>query len=62
MTRAGLTQVAEAPVESRVTQTGSVGAVAAPVVGTVTLLITLLPIQALRTSCNATHTHPLDIL
>ena len=42
--------MAEPPVESRVTQTGSVGAVAAPVTGTVTLLIALFPIEALRTA------------
>lgn len=44
--------MAEASVESRITQTGSVGPVAAPVIGTITLLIALLPIEALRTSCT----------
>lgn len=45
-----LTQVAKSPVESRVTQTGSVCAVAAASVGTITLLVAVLSIQALRTT------------
>lgn len=48
----GLTEVAEASVESWITQTGSIGPVAAPVIGTITLLIALLPIEALRTACT----------
>lgn len=46
-------EVAEASVESRITQTGSVGPVAAPVIGTVALLIALLPIEAFRTAILA---------
>lgn len=46
-------EVAEASVESRITQTGAVGPVAAPVIGTITLFITLLPIEALRTAILA---------
>lgn len=46
----GLTQVAEASVEAGITQAGPVGSVAAPIIGTVTLLITLLPVEALRTA------------
>lgn len=57
MRTVGLTEVAEASVQSRVTQTGSVGPVAAPVIGTVTLLIALLPIEALRTACTQETTH-----
>ena len=53
----GLTEVAEASVESRITQTGAVGPVAAPVIGTITLFITLLPIEALRTACTQETTH-----
>lgn len=53
----GLTQVAEASVESRITQTGAVGPVAVPVIGTITLFITLLPIEALRTACTQETTH-----
>lgn len=52
--------MAEAPVEARVTQTRSVGTVAPPVVGTVTLLITALSIEALRAAYGThtrTHTH-----
>lgn len=48
----GLTEVAEASVESWITQTGSIGPVAAPVIGTITFLIALLPIEALRTACT----------
>lgn len=55
MRTVGLTEVAEASVESRITETGSVGAVAAPAIGTVTLLIALLPIEALRTACTQEH-------
>lgn len=44
--------MAEASVESWITQTGSIGPVAAPVIGTITLLIALLPIEALRTACT----------
>lgn len=44
--------MAEASVESRVTQAGAVGSVAAPVVGTVTFLVALLSIEALRTTCT----------
>lgn len=47
-----LTEVAEAPIESRITQTGSIGTVTSPVVGTIALLIALLPIEALRTACK----------
>lgn len=47
----GLTEMAEASVESRITQTGSVRSVAATVIGTVTLLVALLSIEALRTAC-----------
>lgn len=43
--------MAEASVESRITQTGSVRSVAATVIGTVTLLVALLSIEALRTAC-----------
>lgn len=46
----GLTEVAEASVESWITQTGSIGSVATPVIGTIALLIALLPIEALRTA------------
>lgn len=48
----GLTEVTEASVQSGVTQTRSVGSVAAPVIRTVTLLVALLPIGALRTTCT----------
>lgn len=41
-------KVAVSPVETWVAQAGSVGAVAAPVVGTVTLLIAVLPVETLR--------------
>lgn len=44
------TQVAEASVEAWITQTGAVGAVAASVIGTVTLFIALFPKEALRTA------------
>lgn len=54
--------MAEASVESRITQTGSVGPVAAAVVGTVTLLIALFPIEALRTACTQETTQPLETL
>lgn len=43
--------MAEASVESRITQTGSVRSVAATIIGTVTLLVALLSIEALRTAC-----------
>lgn len=46
-------EVAEASVESRITQTGSVGPVTAPVISTVTLLVALLPVEALRTAILA---------
>lgn len=45
--------MAKASVESRITQTGSIGAVAAPIIGTITLLIALLPIEAFRTAILA---------
>ena len=48
----GLTEVAEAPVEPMVTQTGSVGPVAASIIGTVTFLVALFPVKALRTACT----------
>lgn len=57
----GLTEVAETSVESRIAQTGSVGPVAAPVIGTVTLLIALLPIEALRTACTQETTQQLEM-
>lgn len=44
--------MAEASVESRITQTGSVGPVASPVIGAITLLITLLPIEAFGAACT----------
>lgn len=50
--RVGLTEVAEASVESRITQAGPVGPVAAPVVGTIAFLIALLPVEAFRTTCT----------
>lgn len=52
MMRVGLTEVAEAPVESRITQAGPVGPVAAPVVCTITFLIALLAVEAFRTACT----------
>ena len=50
-----LTEVAEPPVEPGLTQTRPVGPVAAAVVGTVTLLVALLSIEALWTACRGTH-------
>lgn len=47
-----LTEVAEASIESRVTQTGSVVPVAAAIVGAVALFIAQFPIEALRTACT----------
>lgn len=44
--------MAEASVEPRVTQTGSVGAVAAPIVGAVALFIAQLPKETLWTACT----------
>lgn len=44
--------MAEASIESGITETGSIGTVTAPVIGTITLLIALLPIEALRTACK----------
>ncbi len=58
----GLTEVAEASVESRITKTSSISPVAAPVIGTITLLIALLPIEALRTACAQETTQQLGIL
>lgn len=52
----GLTQVAEASVQSRVTQTGSVGSMAAPVICTVTLLVAQLSIEALWAACTQEET------
>ena len=43
----------EAPVEPGITQASSIGTMAAPVIGTVTLLIAKSPIQALRTAYRA---------
>lgn len=45
--------MAEPPVQSRVTQACPVGAVAAPVVGAVALLVAVLPVQPLRTAVLA---------
>lgn len=47
---AGLTQVAEAPIQARITQTCSVGPMTATVICTVTLLVALLPIESLWTA------------
>lgn len=47
-----LTKVAEAAIESRVTQTGSVGPVAAAIVGTVALFMAQFPVEALGTACT----------
>lgn len=46
----GLTEVAEASVESGVAEAGPVRAMAAPVVGAVALLVALLPVETLRTA------------
>lgn len=48
----GLTQVAEAAVEPRVTEAGPVEAVAAATVGTVALLVALLAVEALGAACE----------
>lgn len=47
-----LTEVAEASVESRVTQTGSIGPVAAPIVGAVAFFIAHFPKKTLWTACT----------
>lgn len=46
-------EVTEASVESRITQTGSIGPVAASVIGAITLFVALLPIEAFRTTILA---------
>lgn len=46
----GLTQVAEASIKSWVTETGTIGAVAASIVGTFALPVASLPEEAFRTS------------
>lgn len=48
----GLTQVAEAAVEPRVTEAGPIEAVAPATVGTVALLVTLLAVEALGAACG----------
>lgn len=54
----GLTEVAEASVESRIAEAGAVGPMAASIVGAVALLVALLPVETLgtaweqRTGCN----------
>lgn len=47
-----LTEVAKASIESRVTQTGSVGPVAAAIIGAVAPFIAQFPIEPLRTACR----------
>lgn len=42
--------MAEASVESGITEAGAIGPVAASVVGTVALLVALLPVETLRTA------------
>lgn len=44
--------MAEASVESRVAQTGSVGPVAAPIIGAVALFIAHFPKKTLWTACT----------
>lgn len=53
--------MAKASIESRVTQTGSVGPVAAAIIGAVTLFIAQLPVEALGTACTP-DTHQQDTL
>lgn len=48
----GLTEVAKASIESRVTQTGAVGPVAAAIIGAVAPFIAQFPIEPLRTACT----------
>lgn len=55
----GTREMTEASVESGITQARSVGAVAPSIIGTITLLVALLPIEAFRTTVLAqvsTHT------
>lgn len=53
--------MAKAPIESRVTQTGAVGPVAAAIIGAVALFIAQFPIEPLRTACTP-DTNQQDIL